>query len=75
MKPIVNGLATEFSDDVAIVWLDAAVPENGRLLLAYGLRGHPSFVTINAQGDIVTRLVGPQSETALREALRAVQLD
>jgi len=73
MRPIVDGLAAEFNGEVTIVWLDAAIPENGRLLLDYGLRGHPSFVTIDDQGTIVTRLVGPQPEAVVRQALQDIQ--
>lgn len=69
MKPIVDGLEQEFQGRAAVVQLDAALPANAKLLDQYGLRGHPSFAVLAADGQIAERYFGPQSEATLRQAL------
>jgi thioredoxin-like negative regulator of GroEL len=72
MTPIVNGLAAEFEGQVTIHQLDAADPANVQLQSEYGLRGHPSFVVLDADGRSVQTFLGPQSEEALRQAITSV---
>jgi thioredoxin-like negative regulator of GroEL len=72
MRPIVDGLAVEFSGQVNVARLDAALPANERLQAGYGLRGHPAFVVLDAAGSVTERFVGPQTAATLRAALTAV---
>lgn len=74
MEPIVNGLETEFAGQLQVLRLDAAVPANAESELSYGLRGHPAFVVLAADGSVAATFVGPQSEGVLREAVTAVLL-
>lgn len=69
MQPIVDGLEQEFSGQISIIRLDADDPANTQLMQDLGLRGHPSFALIDAQGQITARFFGPQSEDTLREAI------
>lgn len=69
MEPIVNGLEAEFEAEVTFVRLDAGVPGNARIQQGYGLRGHPTFVLLDADNQVVTTFVGPQPAESLRQAL------
>ena len=69
MTPIVDGLEEEFGGQVSIIRLDAAQPENAELQNQYGLRGHPSFATLDASGQIADLFFGPQEEALLRQAM------
>lgn len=70
--PIVDGLEEEFKGKVAVSRLDAAQPENARLQRQYGVRGHPSFVFLDMDGQIVVSFLGPQAEFVLRLAMAGI---
>lgn len=70
--PIVNGLEAEFSDQLSIYYLDAAQQENAHLMQQYGLRGHPSFVFLEANGDVSQTFFGPQSDEVMHAAARSI---
>ena len=72
MTPIVNGLAEEFADQVTVYQLNAAEAANVELQAKYGLRGHPSFVVLDADGRSIQTFLGPQSEETLRLVLAEV---
>jgi thioredoxin-like negative regulator of GroEL len=72
MEPIVNGLETEFAGQLQVIRLDAGVPINEELEFSYGLRGHPAFVVLAADGEVAATFIGPQTEEMLREAVTAV---
>jgi thioredoxin-like negative regulator of GroEL len=69
MTPIVDGLEAEFEGRVAVVRLDAADPEVVAVQAGYGQRGHPSFVVLDADGQIVASFIGTSPAETLREAL------
>jgi protein-disulfide isomerase len=71
MTPIVDGLDREFMDQAAVLQLDANKAENAQLQQQYGLRGHPTFVVLDGNGDTLQTFAGPQSEAVLYEALAA----
>ena len=73
MTPIVNRLEEEFTPDVVIVRLDAYEDAPARLQNEYGVRGHPSFVTLDKTGQVQQRFFGPQPETVLRQALEEIK--
>jgi thioredoxin-like negative regulator of GroEL len=72
MTPIVNGLAQEFDGQVAVHQLNAAGPANIQVQSEYGLRGHPSFVVLDADGRSVQTFLGPQTKETLRQAITTV---
>ena len=72
MMPIVNGLEEAFSGSVAVVRLNGSIPGEQRLAQRYGLRSHPSFAVLDAQGEVSRQFFGPQSEETLRTAMNAV---
>jgi hypothetical protein len=71
MRPIVDGLEAEFAGQLEVVRLDAADPAILDIQAGYGQRGHPSFVVLDARGQVVFSAVGPQPPETLREALAA----
>lgn len=72
MRPIVDRLREEFEDQVAVVQLNAGQMANAELQSQYDLRGHPSFAILDADGQVVQRLFGPQAENVLRQAMLSV---
>jgi thioredoxin-like negative regulator of GroEL len=72
MRPIVDRLGEEFEDRVAVVQLNAGQMANAELQSQYNLRGHPSFVVLDGDGQAVQRFFGPQAEDVLRQAMQAV---
>ncbi|MEN8197852.1 MAG: hypothetical protein ABFS30_15280 [Pseudomonadota bacterium] len=73
MMPIVDGLEVEFSGEIEVVRLDGAAPADERLALSLGLRGHPSFAILDAEGRVASRLYGPQPADVLRSAMAEVR--
>lgn len=72
MFPIVNGLEENYSGELAFERLDAGVQANEALQLQYGVRGHPTFVVLDNNNQVSQRLIGPQAEETLRDAITAV---
>lgn len=72
MTPIVNGLEAEFAGQLAVIHLNAADPHIAAQQAAYDMRGHPSFVILDAQGQPQNRFLGPQPIETLRAAITAV---
>jgi thioredoxin-like negative regulator of GroEL len=72
MTPIVDGLSAEFAGRADVLQLDATKPASELLQARYGVRGHPSFVVLDADGQVAQRFFGPQAEAILRQALEQV---
>ncbi len=72
MMPIVNGLESEFQGRVTVTRLNAALPDNERLLFSYGFRGHPAFLVLDADGKETARFIGTQPSESLAAAMTAV---
>ncbi len=53
MTPIVDGLSEKFEGQISVVQLNAAQEANTKLQTRLGLRGHPSFAVIDADGSVV----------------------
>jgi thioredoxin-like negative regulator of GroEL len=69
MMPIVDELEEEFAGEVAVVRLNAGREEEARLSAELGLRGHPSFAILTADGQVSNRFFGPQPAELLRSAM------
>jgi thioredoxin-like negative regulator of GroEL len=72
MSPIVDGLEREFAGQARVLQLNVAAAENAHLMQQYGLRGHPTFVVLDANGRAAQTFTGPQTKEILEEALTAV---
>lgn len=69
MAPIVNGLEASFEGEVEVIRLDAADPISAEWMTTFGVRGHPAFVVLDAQGTVTARLLGPQTAQTLADAV------
>lgn len=69
MQPIVNGLEEEFGGTVTFAYINAITSEGQAQLHGYGLRGHPSYVLLSAEGEILWSMAGQTTLATLREQL------
>ena len=69
MTPVVNGLETTFGEQVEIRSLDAASGQGRSVFQNYGLPGHPSYVILDPQGEVLWSAFGPQSAGALEDVV------
>jgi hypothetical protein len=74
MRPIVNGLETEFGDQVAFVYANA-LAESKQAFEQLALPGHPGFVIFSADQREVFRTFGVFEDNRLRDALLSVLED
>jgi len=65
MTPFVNGLETTFGEQVEIRFLNAAFGEGRSAFQNYGLPGHPSYVILDPQGEVLWSAFGPHLAGAL----------
>ena len=72
MEPIVNGLETEFEPDVTFDRINASSERGQAAMRAYSLRGHPSYVLLDEQGEEVWQFSGQTAEVQLRSQLTAL---
>jgi hypothetical protein len=76
MTPVVNGLEAKFGSQISFRILNAGIGEGKDAFEFYRLPGHPSYVMLNPEGEILWQAFGPQSEatleTAMKEALDAL---
>ena len=68
MLPIVDWLDSEYNDRIAFQRLNAA-QEGQTLFQRYNLRGHPSYVILDTQGEVVWRFVGQTSRATLEQSI------
>lgn len=69
MQPIVNGLEEEFGETVTFTYVNATTTEGQLQLRSYGLRGHPSYVLITAEGELLWSMTGQTASGTLRDQL------
>ena len=67
-----DGLEAEFSGRVHFARLNVDEPEQARIQQSYGMRGHPSVVILDANGEPTQRYFGAEEAETLRAALSAV---
>ena len=75
MTPIVDGLAEKYQAEVVTKRINANEGEGPGIMRAYGIRGHPTVLIFDRQGQEVGRLTGPQPtetvEKILEESLQS----
>lgn len=69
MAPIVDGLKAEYGDRVEFRSLNAREGEGEAAFRALALRGHPSYVILKPDGQIVWQAVGELPRSALEAGL------
>lgn len=70
--PVVDGLEADFAGQVSILRLNAGELDNQQLMADYAVVGHPAFAVIDAEGKVIQRLIGAQTETTLRGAITSM---
>lgn len=69
MQPIVNGLERQYGGALVFEYRNATETANQESLRAYGLRGHPSYVILDAEGQVRWSASGPLPEVVLRQQI------
>jgi len=67
MTPVVNGLETTFGEQLEVRSLNSAFGQGRSVFLNYGLPGHPSYVIVDPQGEVLWSGFGVQSAEALED--------
>lgn len=68
-------LQAEYGDQVEFVAVDANSRAGADFSDMYGIRGHPGFVAIDANGVVLHAALGPFEEQGLRELVTSVLPD
>jgi hypothetical protein len=69
MQPIVNGLESEFEDQIVFQQIDANTEEGRTAMSGYGLRGHPSYAIVDVDGSLLWTAAGQLPAEQLRQSL------
>lgn len=72
MRPVVNGLAQTYGDEVDFRSHNIASQEGQAWAEQYGLRGHPAYVLLDARGNESWRAVGVVPGGAIEAEITAV---
>lgn len=67
-----DGIEQAFSGKAEVIRLNVDEPENERIQQSYGVRGHPSVVIIDENGQVNERFFGAASTESLQQALNKV---
>ena len=71
MEPVVNGLEAKYRDRIAFQYIDANSQGGQTAFRAYRLQGHPAYVLINPDGEVLWTGLGEQIGENLENDLRA----
>jgi hypothetical protein len=72
MEPIVDGLEEKYKNRIEFRRIDALSPEGKTAYQAYNLLGHPAFMLLNPQGELLWKGLGEQSIQDLENQLLVV---
>lgn len=69
MEPVVDGLEEKHQNQIEFRRIDALSPEGKSAYQAYNLLGHPAFIILNQQGELLWKGLGEQSSQDLENQL------
>ena len=72
MKPIVDGLESEYGERIDFVYLNIDDPETAAAKEKYGYRVQPHFFLVDAGGEVIQEWLGPVSREAFAGAFEEV---
>lgn len=73
MAPIVAALKSECeAHQLPVLQVNLSKPENQRYISQFGLRGVPTFLAYDAEGQLQARLVGEQTVSSLERTLSSL---
>ena len=64
--PVVNGLEEDFGDELQVVRLNFNDSQNDDAIAALGVRGHPTIVLLDSEGEIHRTWFGAATDEDLR---------
>lgn len=70
MQPVVNGLEQTYADQIEFRELNANAPDGQQAFRAYALPGHPGYVLLDPQGEILWKGFGEQSRESIETQLK-----
>ncbi len=65
-------LQAQYADQIEFVTVDANTRAGADFSDLYGIRGHPGFVAIDANGEVVHAALGPFEEEGLRDLVASL---
>ena len=71
MQPVVDGLQQTYQDTAEFRSINAGLGEGKAAFQAYALPGHPGYVILSPEGDVIWKGFGPQSAASLESILDA----
>jgi thioredoxin-like negative regulator of GroEL len=75
MTPIVDGLAEKYQAEVVTKRINANEGEGPDIMRVYGIRGHPTLLIFDRQGQEVRRFSGPQPVEVIEQMLQELLLE
>jgi len=69
MEPVVNGLEEDFDAQVEFRRIDANSTDGQEIFQSFSLRGHPSYVILNPNADVLWLGLGEQPQDFLAEQI------
>ena len=69
MEPVVSGLEEEFDTKVEFRRIDANSTDGQAHFRSFSLRGHPSYVILNPNADVLWRGLGEQPQDVLEKQI------
>lgn len=67
-----DGIEQEFRGKAEVIRLNVDESENERIQQTYGVRGHPSIVIVDGDGQVTERFLGAVPAESLQQALNKV---
>ena len=69
MEPVVDGLEEKHQNQIEFRRIDALSPDGKSAYQAYNLLGHPAFIILNQQGELLWKGLGEQTSQDLENQL------
>ncbi len=70
MRPVVSGLDKKYGKQVAFAAVDYYNGKNRDVVRKYRVLGHPTFVVLGKDGQVIQRFVGYTEADALEAAIK-----
>lgn len=68
MKPVVNGLESEYGDQIEFVAINIDDPSSAEAKERFGYRVQPHFFLVDENGDVVQQWLGYNSPNVFEDA-------
>ena len=72
MEPVVNGINDAYGDQIDFRRLNVNSPDGLEAFKYYKLIGHPAYVILNPDGQVVWSGIGEKSEAEMIQQITAI---